>query len=52
MVLALRMSADTHRHSEIQGERGYFLVHFNDFTVFEIVEKGGYFVNNLREIIK
>ncbi len=51
-VLALRMSVDTHRRSEFQGERGYFLGHFTDFTVLEIVEKGGYFVNSLREIIK
>ncbi len=47
-ALALRMSADTHRHSEFQGERG----HFKEFTVLEIVEKGVYFVINLGEIIK
>ncbi len=42
------MSVDTHRRSEFQGEREYFLGHFKDREV----EKGGYFVNNLREIIK
>ncbi len=41
------MSMDTHCHSEFEGERGYF----TDFAVVEIVEKGGYFVNNLRKII-
>ncbi len=51
-VPALRMSVDMDRRSEFQGERQYFLGHFTAFTVLEIVEKGGYFVNNLREIIK
>ncbi len=37
---------------KFQGERGYFLGHFTDFAVLEIVEKGGYFVNNVSEIIK
>ncbi len=38
---ALRMSADMHRRSEFQGKREYFLGHFMDFVVLEIVEKGG-----------
>ncbi len=38
---ALRMSADMHRRSEFQGKRRYFLGHFMDFVVLEIVEKGG-----------
>ncbi len=37
-VPALRMSADTHRRSEFQGEKGYFLGYF---TALEIVEKAG-----------
>ncbi len=40
-VPALRMSVDTHRCSEFQGVRGYFLGHFTDFTVLEIIEKRG-----------
>ncbi len=40
-VPALRMSVDTHHPSEFQGERVYFLGHFTDFTVLEIVENGG-----------
>ncbi len=50
-VAAIRMS-DTHRRSELQGERMYFLGHFTDFMVLEIVEKLWYFVINLHEIIK
>ncbi len=51
-VPALRMPVDMHSRSEFQGERGYFVGHITDFMVPEIVEKGGYFVNNLCEIIK
>ncbi len=47
-VQAKRMSVDMHRRSEFQGERGYFLGHFTDFAVFEIVEKGGSFVKGLK----
>ncbi len=43
-VPALRMSADMHCRSEFQGERGYFLGHFMDFVVLEIVEKGGGYI--------
>ncbi len=41
LVPTLRISADMHRSSEFQGERGYFLGHSTEFAVLEIVEKGG-----------
>ncbi len=45
----IRMSWDMHRCSDFKGETGYFGEHFTDFVVLEIVEKDGYFVNNLHE---